>query len=148
MEKWREVVEELESASPRELIELMVNTPLHDLLSLADYLTRTLCGNYVTFTHNIVVNYTNICCVRCPICAFSRSPTDPDAYVLSPEQIAKIVEYAYRNYGVLEVHLNGGLNPELGPEYFETTFRLIKQRAPRIRIKGFIKLRTHFRTRY
>ncbi len=131
-----DMLKELETYRLEDYINLFLETPLHDLLLLADLITRKLCGKYVTFTVNLAVNYTNICTLRCPICAFSRSRDDPDAYLLSPESVAKIVEEAYRSYGILEVHLNGGLNPDLSPEYFEKMFRLIKQRAPKVKIKG------------
>ena len=128
---------ELESLveDPKALEELF-NRDVHYLSSLADKITREKCGNFITFTNNLVVNYTNICIAKCPICAFSRSPQDPDAYVLSPEQVCKLVEEAYLKYGILEVHLNGGLNPELDIEYFEKMFKLIKSRAPKVTIKG------------
>ncbi len=120
----------------KEYLQLFRESDLHDLLSMADKIRRELCGKTVTFVNNIVVNYSNICVARCPICAFSRKADDPDAYTLSPEDVAKIVEEAYYRYRVTEVHLNGGLNPELDIEYFERMFRLIKTRAPHIVIKG------------
>ncbi len=117
-------------------LEELFDKDVHTLSSIADKITREKCGNFVTFTNNFVVNYTNICVAKCPICAFSRSTQDHDAYVLPPEQICKLVEEAYLRYGILEVHLNGGLNPELDIEYFERTFKLIKSRVPRVTIKG------------
>ncbi len=126
----------IEELNFKEYLELFTELSLHELLSIADQVCRKYCGNYVTFTNNIVVNYSNICVARCPICAFSRSINDADAYTLSPEAVCKIVEEAYYKYDVLEVHLNGGLNPELDIEYFERMFRLIKTRIPKIRIKG------------
>ncbi len=136
MQEIKKLLEELEVFTFRDYLDLFTRAPLHDLLSLADRITRLCWGNYVTFTVNVVVNYTNICALRCPICAFSRDKHDPDAYTLAPREVACIVERAYREYGVLEVHLNGGLNPELEPEYFEQMFKLIKQRVPKVRIKG------------
>ncbi len=121
---------------PKELESIFVETPIHDLLSIANRLTDRLCGKYVTFTNNIVVNYTNICVARCPICAFSRSAHDKDAYLLTPEEVSNIVHEAYLRYGIVEVHLNGGLNPELDIEYFERMFKLIKCKTPNVRIKG------------
>ncbi len=115
---------------------MFTELPLHELLSLADKLCSKYCGNYVSFVNNVVVNYTNICVARCPICAFSRSFNDKDAYTLTPEEVCKIVEDAYLKYRVSEVHLNGGLNPELDIEYFEKMFKLIKSRVPKITIKG------------
>ena len=126
----------IEDLTSEDYVRLFLETDLQDLLSLADRIRRETCGRTVTFVNNIVVNYSNICVARCPICAFSRRPEDPEAYTLPPENVAETVEKAYYRYGVCEVHLNGGLNPELDIEYFERMFKLIKTRTPNVRIKG------------
>jgi len=47
----------------------------------------------VTFIVDRNVSYTNACVVDCDFCAFYRKPGDPEAYVLSHEEIfAKIQE--------------------------------------------------------
>jgi len=126
----------LDDLTFKEYLRLFTETDLHSLLSLADNVRRRLCGRTVTFVNNFVVNYSNICVARCPICAFARSMEDSDAYTLTPTDVVKLVEEAYYMYGISEVHLNGGLNPELDIEYFEEMFRLIKRRTPHVRIKG------------
>jgi len=126
----------LDELTFEDYLRLFTETDLQYLLSLADKVRRRFCGKTVTFVNNLVVNYSNICVARCPICAFARGIEDPDAYTLKPDEVAKLVEEAYYMYGISEVHLNGGLNPELDVEYFEEMFRLIKKRTPYVRIKG------------
>ncbi len=130
------IEDNLDDLTFKDYLRLFTETDIHVLLSIADNVRRRLCGKTVTFVNNIVVNYSNICVARCPICAFARGLEDPDAYTLSPREVAKLVEDAYYSYGISEVHLNGGLNPELDIEYFEEMFRLIKKRTPRVKIKG------------
>ncbi len=125
-----------ERLSFNDYLYLFKECDTHELASVAERLTESTCGNYVSFVNNIVVNYTNICVARCPLCAFYRDLNDEDAYVLSPDDVVKIVEKAYVEHGITEVHYNGGLNPDLDVEYFERTFKLIKSRIPHVTIKG------------
>lgn len=106
------------------------------LAKAADYLTKRFFGDVVTFVNNVVVNYSNICVARCPICAFYRPPGHPEGYVKKPEEAAALVEMFVREYGVTELHINGGFNPLLTPEYFDELFRAVKRRVPHVVIKG------------
>lgn len=115
---------------------LMREADIFTLAQAAEVLTRKFFGDVVTFVNNVVVNYTNICVARCPICAFSRPPGHREGYVKRPEEVAAAAERLARELGVTELHLNGGLNPELAPEYFDELFRSVKTRAPRVAIKG------------
>jgi cyclic dehypoxanthinyl futalosine synthase len=92
-----------------------------DLLSLgsrADAARRRLNpGNRVTFVIDRNINYTNICISGCRFCAFYRPPGSADGYVLAWDELAaKLTELkAHGGSGVL---LQGGLNPELGLDYY------------------------------
>ncbi|MBI4519708.1 MAG: hypothetical protein HY701_02630, partial [Gemmatimonadetes bacterium] len=69
-------------------------TPLLELGARAHALRleRTRPG-VVTYIVDRNVNYTNLCVTDCKFCAFYRPPQDPEAYVLSYEEIgAKIDE--------------------------------------------------------
>ena len=102
-----------------------------DLLSLgraADSVRRRMHpGGVVTFVVDRNINYTNICQSACLFCAFYRRYGDPDAYVLSHEEIIRKVEELVAQGGT-QVLIQGGLNPKLGIEYFEQLFREIKKR--------------------
>ncbi|MGC9118872.1 MAG: CofH family radical SAM protein [Thermoproteus sp.] len=106
------------------------------LAKAAEELTLKLWGDSVTFVNNIVINYSNVCVARCPICAFYRPPKHPEAYTRAPEDVAKAVAEASSSLGVTELHVNGGFNPELSVEYFEELFRAVKRAAPGVAIKG------------
>lgn len=80
----------------------------------------------VTFVIDRNINYTNICACRCRFCAFYRELGDPDAYVLSEEELhAKIKETL--SLGGTQLLIQGGLNPDLSLEYFEAMLRKIKE---------------------
>ncbi|ACX51818.1 Radical SAM domain protein [Ammonifex degensii KC4] len=83
----------------------------------------------VTFVVDRNINYTNVCYCSCLFCAFHRRPEDPDAYVLSTEEVLAKVEELVEQGGT-QVLLQGGLHPDLGLDYFEELFRAIKARYP------------------
>ncbi|GAB6947846.1 CofH family radical SAM protein [Vulcanisaeta sp. JCM 16161] len=116
--------------------EFMVGCDFKDLARVANELTRKITGDTVTVVNNVVINYSNICVAQCPICAFYRPKGHPEAYVRTPEEITKGVLEAKARFGVTELHINGGFNPDLDIEYFEDVFRSVKKAAPDIIIKG------------
>ncbi|MFN8391960.1 MAG: cyclic dehypoxanthinyl futalosine synthase [Bdellovibrionota bacterium] len=83
------------------------------------------------------INYTNVCNVYCRFCAFFRAPErggrtskkSEGGYLLSKEEIGKKIEETIAAGG-RQILLQGGLNPELGIEYYEDLFRWIKSNYP------------------
>jgi len=71
------------------------------------------------------INYTNICESKCRFCAFYRLKDDPDAYVLSSEEIAVKVKEAV-SLGAIQIMLQGGLNPDLKIEYYEDVLKKLR----------------------
>lgn len=100
--------------------------PLHDLFERANEMRKWKCGDTVTFVIETVINYTNVCASKCKFCAFYARRKE-DEYVLTKEQIVEKVQKAV-NFGATQVMLQGGLNPDLGIEYFEEIFSVIKRR--------------------
>ena len=49
-------------------------------------------NGYVTYIVDRNINYTNLCYVDCDFCAFYRHKTDPDAYVMSREELGEKIE--------------------------------------------------------
>lgn len=104
--------------------------------SLADLVRQRKHPNrIVTFNIGRNINYTNVCWVRCKFCAFYRVPNHAEGYVLTDEELLEkcreLVEL-----GGKEILIQGGLNPKLKIDYFERTFRLVKEHFPTIDIHG------------
>ncbi|MFN3803432.1 MAG: CofH family radical SAM protein [Pyrobaculum sp.] len=114
---------------------LMDEADIFVLADAAHQITRKYFGDVVTFVNNVVVNYSNICVAKCPICAFYRLPGHVEGYVKTPQEVAALVEQFVERFGVTELHINGGFNPFLTPEYFDELFKTVKKRA-RVVIKG------------
>ncbi len=100
-------------------------------LSLATTARRgkTVKTDDVSYIVDRNINYTNVCNVYCRFCAFYRAPGKKDGYTLSREEIGKKIQETVDAGGV-QILLQGGLNPELGIEYYEDLFRWIKDTYP------------------
>lgn len=81
----------------------------------------------VTFVIDRNINYTNVCQTRCRFCAFFRSPGDPDAYVLSAEEVFTKIRETIACGGT-QILMQGGLHPDLPLTYYEDLLRAIKSR--------------------
>jgi len=89
----------------------------------------------VTFIVDRNVNYTNVCVSGCRFCAFYRDASDPDAYVLPPDELyAKVAETI--DLGGTAILLQGGLHPDLGIDWYEGMLRELKARF-HIHVHGF-----------
>ncbi len=106
------------------------------LVRAADEVRRRRVGEIVTYIINRNINFSNICVGNCKFCAFRRSPSDPDAYVLTLEQIMAKVREAVR-FGATEVCVQGGLHPGFGLENYLDILRTIRKISSNIHIHAF-----------
>ena len=111
----------------------------NDLVALgamADRARQARHGLAAWYCANTHVNYTNRCVNRCGLCAFWRGMDDPEGYLLTVE---KIVDRAAPDVeaGATEIHVVGGLHPDVGLDYYlEMTGRL-HEAFPRVCIQAF-----------
>lgn len=110
-----------------------------DILTIG-YLANQICrqknGDKVHFIVNRHINHTNICANRCKLCAFGRDATDSGAYVLSLDEIeAKAL--ASKNENITEIHIVGGLNPDLKLDYYVEALKRVKLVLPSVIIQSF-----------
>ena len=66
----------------------------------------------VTYIVDRNINYTNVCDVYCKFCAFYRTETDPDHYVLTLDQIDRKIDELVAGGGN-QILLQGGHHPKL-----------------------------------
>ncbi len=94
-------------------------------------------GNKVYFNVNRHINYTNICVNRCTFCAFSRENVDDDgSYTLALNDILKRAAEA-SEAGATEIHMVGGLHPDLPFDFYLEILAAIKADNPGLHIKAF-----------
>jgi aminodeoxyfutalosine synthase len=114
----------------------LFSTPdLFGLGRLANAVKERLHGNRVYFGVSLNINYTNVCMLRCPICAFSRDEGVADAYFLTQEEIVGRAAAA-RARGVSEVHIVGGLHRDISLAYFTHLFSRLRQIDPWLNINA------------
>jgi cyclic dehypoxanthinyl futalosine synthase len=103
---------------------------------IGNILRDKLYGKIATFVNNIILNYTNVCITYCKFCAFYRAPGDTEGYTLSVDDVVKRVVTARDLFGISQVLMQGGHNPNLKIEYYEEAFRTMKERCPDVAIHG------------
>lgn len=110
-----------------------------DLLSigyLADLVRARKNGNRVYFIVNRHINHTNVCVNLCPLCAFGRRVGHRQAFTLSLEEIeARLL--ASRDEHISEVHIVGGLNPDLKLDYYVEMLKMVRRILPGAVIQSF-----------
>ncbi|MHB1651177.1 MAG: aminofutalosine synthase MqnE [Desulfitobacteriaceae bacterium] len=103
---------------------------------LANERRKEVSGNYVYFNNNAHINYSNVCKVRCGFCAFGKDSGDKGSYTMSVEEIIKKAE-AFSEQGVTEIHIVGGIHPDLPFSFYVDMLKGIKKHLPQVSIKAF-----------
>ena len=132
----QEKVEKGERLSFEDGVRLFQSNDLPFLGWLANQMRERLNGKKVYYSVNLHLNHTNVCTAHCVFCAFARRPGENGGYTFSHDQIRAKVQDAVQRFHINEVHIVGGLNPELGLDYYLEMVRLIRETSPAIFIKA------------
>lgn len=125
-------VYENERITPEEALFLYHHPNILDLATLANYRRNQRSDpNTVTYIIGRILNYTNVCWVRCKFCAFYRVPNHAEGYLHSDEDILDKVQDTVEKGGV-EILFQGGLNPKLKIDYYEGIFAKVKAKYPEV----------------
>ena len=111
----------------------------NDLLGigqLADYIRKSRHNDCAYYVYNQHLNYTNVCQNHCRFCAFSRKPHQNGSFTLSLDQVEKDLRLRL-NEPITELHIVGGLNPDLDFAYFIELLKRIKRIRPSATLKAF-----------
>jgi aminodeoxyfutalosine synthase len=117
----------------------------HDLLALghlANHVREQRHGDVAYFVWNTHLNHTNVCAATCDFCAFAAKKGEERAYTMGLDEIFRNV--AALPAPVREVHIVGGLNPDLPWSYFLDMMRGIKKVRPDIHVKAFTAVEVFF----
>ncbi len=112
----------------------------HDLLGLGWLANRERerrHGNKTYYNVNRHINYSNICVNHCKFCAFARRPDEKEGQW--QYSLDDIFDKAVRDMppGGDELHIVGGLHPDLPFEYYLDMLRGLKERLPHVHLKAF-----------
>ncbi len=122
--------------TPDEALFLFDSNDLLAIGELAALANARKNGANVFFNVNRHINPTNVCVNRCAFCAFSRTAGEDGAYTLALGEICRRAREAEEE-GATEVHIVGGLHPDLAFEFYEETLKAIRNTAPKLHIKAF-----------
>jgi cyclic dehypoxanthinyl futalosine synthase len=118
--------------TPDEALQLYTDAPLHALGEAADAVRRRrFPDNVATYIIDRNINYTNVCLTACKFCAFYRAPKHAEGWTHSQEEILRRCGEAV-DLGATQIMLQGGHSPELGMEWYESTFAAIKSNYPQL----------------
>ena len=114
----------------------LYNAPLLYLGYLAKKVRDKLHGKKAYYVYNQHINYSNVCINLCKFCAFGKEKTDKDAFTLSLSDIEKKIKERIKE-PITEIHIVGGLNPDLPFEYYVDLVKLVKNLRPKAYIKAY-----------
>ena len=119
-----------------EALFLFEHPDLLELGELAAFVNERLNGKRVYFNVNRHINYTNVCVNRCQFCAFSRTSDETGAYTYDLSEIRRRAEEALAQ-GATEIHIVGGLHPDLPFGFYLEMIRTVKDVSPALHVKAF-----------
>ncbi len=117
-------------------ISLFETFDLTGLGMMANIVRQRLNSNKAFYVYNQHLNYTNICSNRCLFCAYAKDKEEDGSYCFSLDDVTKALMDRI-DEPVNELHIVGGLNPELGFDYFTDLLKKVKKIRPRASIKAF-----------
>lgn len=110
-----------------------------DLLAvgyLANMIRERKNGDKTFFIYNQHINYSNICTNLCKFCAFGKDRESPLAYQMSVDEVAGKVR-ARLHEPINEIHMVGGIHPDLPYSYYLDLLQAIKKERPAVHIQAF-----------
>lgn len=119
--------------------EILFSASGNDVVALAataNAVRRNRVGNDVSFVVTRNINPTNVCYMGCRFCGFAKRREDPNAQWISLDEVAHRAQVAW-DRGATEVCIQGGLNPDLPPDYYRDLVRAVKRQVPGIHIHAF-----------
>ncbi|MDY0191510.1 MAG: aminofutalosine synthase MqnE [Desulfuromonas sp.] len=132
----RAKIDNNERISDAEALQLFESDDLFGIGQLASSVNQRKNGDRVLFNVNRHINYTNVCVNQCRFCAFSKEPGESGGYTYNLSQILEKAAEA-NAAGATELHMVGGLHPELPFEFYLRMMATIKANNPHMKIKAF-----------
>jgi aminodeoxyfutalosine synthase len=122
--------------SEEEALRLFESKDLNTLGAMADLVRERKVGNRASYILNRYINYSNYCILSCQFCAFARKKRDADGFQFGVEEIVQKASEALE-LGITELHIVGGLHPNLPFNFYTDMLRGLKALDPRLQLKCF-----------
>ena len=115
-------------------VALHNSAPLEELMFIAARLRQNhIPGNIVGWMIDRNVNITNVCFSQCTFCNFCRKKGTDDAYITSLNDYITKIDELY-SLGGDQLLLQGGMNPELGIDFYTDLFKNLKSLYPSLKL--------------
>ncbi len=131
-----EKVEAGERLSIDDGLTLYKSDNILELGYLANIVRNRLNGDNTYFIYNQHLNYSNICTNLCKFCAFGKEKGSDLAYEMSVEEVKEKIR-SRLDEPITEIHMVGGIHPELPFEYYLEVLRGIKEVRPEVHVQAF-----------
>ena len=122
--------------SEEEALRLFQSKDVNAVGAIADFVRARKCGNRASYILNRYINYSNYCILSCQFCAFAKKKRDADGFQFSVEEIVQKAREALA-IGITELHIVGGLHPNLPFSYYLEMLRALRELGPELRLKCF-----------
>jgi len=136
LERIRDKVSAGVRVSEEDALALFRTRDIHAVGEMADLANRRVNGDRVYFIVNRHINPTNICVNRCKFCAFGKGKEEPLAYTMTMDEILARAEEG-RSQNATELHIVGGLHPDLPFDFYLRMLRTLRERFPEMHIQAF-----------
>ena len=134
--KIRDKVEAGERLNSAEGVFLFEKAELNQLGQLADRVRERKVGKRASYVVNRYLNYSNVCILSCQFCAFARKKREPGTFEYSVEELKEAARKSVAQ-GITEIHIVGGLHPNLPYSFYLEMLRALAALEPRPVLKVF-----------
>ena len=117
-------------------LEIALKASAHELGEAALRQRRARHGDRAYYVYNQHLNYTNVCRNQCRFCAFFKKSGEEGGYTYTLEEARKRLTDRIHE-PIREIHITGGLNPDLPYQYYLDLLALCKEVRPNAVVKAF-----------
>ncbi|MBL7685171.1 MAG: aminofutalosine synthase MqnE, partial [Deltaproteobacteria bacterium] len=136
LQKIKEKILSEERITEDECLQLYQSNDLIALGEIANIVRERKNGQRAYFNINRHLNYSNVCYVDCKFCEFGQPKNSAKAYHLELEEMKKTAILA-QEQNATELHIVGGLHPDLKFSYYTGLLSELKKVAPKLHLKAF-----------
>ncbi|OEH85908.1 aminofutalosine synthase MqnE [Desulfuribacillus stibiiarsenatis] len=124
-------------------LRLFASKDLLEIGYMANFVREKKHKDNAFFIVNRHINHTNICVTRCKLCAFGVDKEDITSYTMTLEEIEKRAKESMKA-NITELHIVGGLNPELSLEFYEEMLQRLSKIMPTVHLQAFTAVEIHY----
>ena len=123
--------------SEKDARSLYNSTDILAIGCIANIIRERKSGKKTYYIVNRHINYSNVCKNSCRFCAFSRQEGSPGGFTLNLKDILKKLRKSASGGRISELHIVGGLHPDLPFEYYTDMLKALHAKYPHVHLQAF-----------